>query len=123
MNEKQQQAILLLATGKTGSEVADQLKVTPKTISVWKSAPEFESALNKHLLDIKMAHSERLRHLCGLALETIEDCLHDEDLATKEKLSACFKILELAKVRPSEIGETDVGNLAFFDNIRKASAN
>ena len=36
MNKKQQQAILLLATGKTGTQVAEQHSVAPKTISTWR---------------------------------------------------------------------------------------
>lgn len=107
MNEKQQQAILLLATGKTGTQVAEQLQVTPKTISTWRSNPEFKAELNRHLLDIKTAHAERLRGLCDTALQTIETCLNDQNTPVKEKLAASFKLLELAQVTPSKIGSTD----------------
>lgn len=118
MNEKQQQAIILLATGKTGSEVAEQLKVTPKTISVWRSEPEFRAELNKHMLDIKTANAERMRSLCGVALQTIETCMLDEDTPVKEKLNASFKLLELGKVSPSEIGSTDASELPFDDSLK-----
>ena len=63
MNEKQQLAIQLLSTGKTGAQVAEQLQVTAKTVSTWRQNPEFQAELNKQLLDIKMAHAERLRSL------------------------------------------------------------
>lgn len=112
MNEKQQQAILLLATGKTGAQVAEQLKVTPKTISTWRHNPEFQAELNKHLLDIKEAHSERLRSLCTTALQIIENSLNDENVPVKEKLAASFKLLELGRVKPSLIGSTDPFELA-----------
>jgi hypothetical protein len=118
MNEKQQQAILLLATGKTGSEVAVQLKVTPKTISTWRSEPEFRAELNKHMLDIKTANAERMRSLCGVALQTIEICMLDKNTPVKEKLNASFKLLELSKVSPSEIGETDADKLSFEDRLK-----
>jgi hypothetical protein len=118
MNEKQQQAIILIASGKTGVQVAEQLKVTPKTISTWRACPEFRAELNKYMQDIKTAHAERLRSLCGKALDTIEDCLKDEELSSKDRLSACFKVLELAKVTPSEIGEIDAGTLAFYDRLK-----
>ena len=118
MNEKQQQAILLLATGKTGTQVAEQLQVTPKTISTWRSDPEFKAELNKHLLDIKTAYSERLRGLCATALQTIETCLNDENTPIKERLSASFKLLELGKVAPSRIGSTDARKLDLDDNLK-----
>ena len=71
MNEKQQQAIILIATGKTGVQVAEQLQITPKTISTWRATPEFRAELNKYMLEIKPAHAERLRNLCVLSLEVI----------------------------------------------------
>lgn len=36
INEKQQQAILLLAEGRTSEETANILNVTPKKISIWR---------------------------------------------------------------------------------------
>jgi Homeodomain-like domain-containing protein len=117
MNEKQQQAILLLAAGKTCSQVAEHLQVTPKTISTWRATPEFRAELNTYLQDIKTAHAERLRSLCGMALDTIEDCLNDGELSSKDRLSASFKLLELGRVSPSEIGETDAAKIHFEDML------
>jgi len=118
MNEKQQLAIQLLSTGKTGAEVAEQLQVTPKTVSIWRQDPEFRAELNRQLLDIKTAHSERLRSLCATALQTIENCLKDEKLPLKEKLAASFKLLELGHVKPSLIGSTDPAILALKEKLR-----
>tara|TARA_R110002073_G_C9274244_1_gene564599 strand:- start:464 stop:826 length:363 start_codon:yes stop_codon:yes gene_type:complete len=111
MNEKQQQAILLLATGKTGAQVAGQLQVTPKTISTWRSNPEFMAELNQHMLDIRTANSERMRNLCTVALQTIENGLLDDKTPVKEKLTASFKLLELSRVLPLQIGSTDARKL------------
>ncbi|SEN42866.1 helix-turn-helix domain-containing protein [Nitrosomonas marina] len=118
MNEKQRQAILLLASGKTGVKVAESLQVTPKTVSTWRSQPEFKAELNKHLLDIQSAHSERLRSLCTTALQTIENCLNDESISAKDKLRASFKVLHLAKVQPLEIGSIDAVELEFDEKLR-----
>lgn len=118
MNEKQQQAILLIASGKTGAQVAEQLQVTPKTVSTWRSTPEFRAELNKYMLDIKTANAERMRSLCGVALQTIETCILDENTPVKEKLTASFKLLELGKVSPSEIGATDAGKILFDDSLK-----
>ncbi len=99
MNEKQEQAILLLAQGKMCQEIAETLNVTAKTVSVWRADPEFRAALNQYLANIKAAHSERLRSLCGLAL-------NDEGLSPKDRLAASFKVLELCKVEPIKPGLT-----------------
>tara|TARA_R110002073_G_scaffold97431_1_gene224117 strand:- start:96 stop:455 length:360 start_codon:yes stop_codon:yes gene_type:complete len=118
MNEKKKQAILLLAMGKTGVQVAEQLQVTPKTVSTWRSDPEFRAELNKHLLDIKSAHSEHLRSLCTTALQTIENCLNDDKVPVKEKLAASFKVLQLGQMSPSRIGSSDPVRLALDEKLR-----
>ncbi|GJL73283.1 MAG: hypothetical protein NMNS01_24820 [Nitrosomonas sp.] len=120
MNEKQQQAVLLLASGKTGEETAKALNITPKTISTWRADADFKAAVNLHLENVRMAHAERLRNLCGLALSTIENCLNDKDLPSKVRLSASFKVLELSKVAPTEPGLTNVRKLKekdFYDSL------
>ena len=117
LNEKQEQAILLLAQGKMCQEIAETLNVTPKTISTWRADPEFRAALNQYLENIKAAHSERLRCLCGLALKTIEDSLNDEGLSPKDRLAASFKVLELCKVEPVKPGLTNASKLARYDAL------
>jgi len=119
MNEKQHLAIQHLSTGKTGAEVAELLQVTPKTVSTWRQDPEFKAELNKHLLDIKTAHSERLRSLCATALQTIENCLNDEKVPVKEKLAASFKLLELGQIKPLLIGSTDAEEIRKREFLNK----
>ena len=117
MNEKQQQAILLMAEGKMCQEVAEALDVTPKTISMWRADPEFKAALNQHLENIKAAHSERLRSLQGLALKTIEDCLNDSELPAKDRLAAAFKIIEISKMNVAEPGSTNAGQIRMQNTL------
>ncbi|GKS70220.1 hypothetical protein W03_22240 [Nitrosomonas sp. PY1] len=111
MNEKQQQAILMMAEGKAYQEIAEALDVTPKTISQWRTDPAFRAELNQHLHDIKAYHSEKLRQLQGQALKTIEDCLNDPEIPAKDRLAAAFKTLELGKIDVSEPGSTDASQL------------
>lgn len=84
MNEKQQ-AIILIVTGKTGAQVAEQLQITPKTVSTWRANPEFRAELNKYMQDIKTANAEHLRGMCAIALQTIETCILDKNTPVKEK--------------------------------------
>ncbi|MDP1559255.1 MAG: hypothetical protein Q8K59_08865 [Nitrosomonas sp.] len=120
MNKKQQQAILLFSAGKSCVEVANELNVTPKTISMWRSLPEFRAELNSHLLDIKQANSERLRSLCMKALTTVEEVMLHENTLAKEKLTAAFKVLELGKVSPDAIGSSNPDTLRMNDSFNEA---
>lgn len=117
MNEKQQQAILLMAEGRMCQEVAEALGVTPKTISQWRADLEFKAALHQHLHNIRESHSEKLRNLQGLALKTIEDCLNDQELPAKDKLAAAFKTLELGKISITQPGSTNPGQLKLEDDL------
>ncbi len=120
MNEKQQQAVILFASGQTCKQVADQLNVTPKTISTWRSDHEFMAVLNTHLQDIQQANSERLRNLGAAALDTIEEIMTDKTIAPKDRLNAAVKILELGRVTTEPVQSTDPAKLrvkAMFDDL------
>lgn len=117
MNEKQKQAILLLAQGKMCQEIAETLNVTAKTVSVWRADPEFRAELNQYLENIKAAHSERLRNLCGIALKTIEVLLNNEELSARDRLAASFRVLELCKLEPVKPGLTNATKLARYDAL------
>lgn len=120
MNEKQQQAVILLASGKTCKQAAEQLNVTPKTISTWRSDHEFKAVLNTHLQDIQQANSERLRNLGTAALDTIEEIMTDKTIAPKDRLNAAVKILELGRVTTEPVQSTDPAKLrvkAMFDDL------
>ena len=120
MNEKQQQAVILFASGQTCKQVADQLNVTPKTISTWRSDHEFMAVLNTHLQDIQQANSERLRNLGTAALDTIEEIMTDKTIAPKDRLNAAVKILELGRVTTEPVQSTDPAKLrvkAMFDDL------
>ncbi|SDZ17896.1 helix-turn-helix domain-containing protein [Nitrosomonas sp. Nm33] len=115
LSEKQYTAVTLLALGKTCKEVAEQLGVTPKTVSVWRADPEFRAAVNRCRKDYREAQTRRLSSLCDKALTTIEESLNDEALKIEDKLKASFKILELCKVSPEEIGATDARRIRMQD--------
>ncbi|MBX3640977.1 MAG: helix-turn-helix domain-containing protein [Nitrosomonas sp.] len=120
MNEKQQQAIILFASGKTCKVIAEQLNVTPKTISTWRACPEFMAMLNSYLQDIQQANSERLRNLGTTALDTIEEIMSDKTIAPKDRLNAAVKILELGRVTTEPVQSSDPAKLrvkAMFDDL------
>lgn len=111
LNEKQSMAVTLLAMGNNCKQVAEYLSVTPKTISTWRADPEFRAAINECIKDYRETQARRLSILCDKALATIEQSLNDDGLKIEDKLKASFKILELCKVTPEEIGETDASKI------------
>ncbi len=117
MNEKQQQAILMMVEGKMYREIAKVLGVTSKTISQWRADPEFRATLNQHLENIQAAHSEKFRNLQGLALKTIEDCLNNPEFSAKDRMAAAFKILDLGRITITQPGSTNAAQIKFEDNF------
>lgn len=120
LNEKQHAAITLLALGKTGKEVAEELSVTPKTITTWRTDPEFRAAINQCLKEYREVQSRRFSSLCDKAITTIEESIDNSTLKPEDKLKAAFKILELCKVSPEKIGETNANRIAkqdIFENL------
>ena len=123
MNEKKQQAILMMSEGMMFQEIAKKLTVTPKTISEWRSEPEFRATLNQYLENMQSAHSEKLRNLQGIALQTIQDCLNNPEYSPKEKLTAAFKILALSGISVTQPGSSSAVQLIEEDNLLKIFLN
>ena len=59
---KQIKAISLLASGKLCRTVADELSVSPQTISEWKRQPVFVAEINKLRLEALEATSRKIQH-------------------------------------------------------------
>lgn len=119
LSEKQHAAITLLALGKAGKDVAEELGVTPKTITTWRTDPEFRSAINQCLKDFREIQSRRLSGLCDKALTTIEESIDSESLKPEEKLKVAYKILEFCKITPEKIGATNAVKIAKQDFLEK----
>ena len=59
---KQIKAISLLASGNLCRTVADELSVSPQTISEWKRQPVFVAEINKLRLEALEATSRKIQH-------------------------------------------------------------
>jgi transcriptional regulator with XRE-family HTH domain len=77
LKPKQQRAIQLLASGLSGKEVASELGVTPKTISIWHRDVGFSLALaaeqSRQLRELK----RRLVGASDLAMAAIVDIIRN----------------------------------------------
>lgn len=100
-------AIELLAMGGNNKSVAERLDIAPETVSRWRSDFEFQAAMNKIIDEAQKTAKDRLRHLSGVALETIENVLLDKETPPRDRMTAAFKILELTQVSAPKIGSTN----------------
>ncbi len=75
LKPKQEQAALLLAQGKLCREVAQELEVTPQTISEWKRNAEFEAFTNTLRGEGVMAAITRMHGLTTEAVATFAELM------------------------------------------------
>ena len=100
-------AVEYLATGMNVKSVAEELGIAAETVSRWRADFNFQAALNVILEDAQQTAKDRLRHLAGVALDTIEAVLTDSEAPAKDRLTAALKVLELTKVTPDRIGSSN----------------
>ena len=89
---KQDQAIALLITGKTVTEVAEVVEVTRQTVSEWlHHHPGFQATLHQRQRELWHEASEQLRALIPKALEVVTQALEGEQAlpAAVHVLKAC----------------------------------
>ncbi|MDX2425518.1 MAG: hypothetical protein QNK15_04610 [Cycloclasticus sp.] len=104
LNAQHQHAIILLSEGQNNKAVAETLNIAPETLSRWKSDYHFQAQLNSLLTANHEAQADKLRRLSGVALDTIEQVMQDNEALHRDKLTAAFKVLELTKLRQSNLG-------------------
>lgn len=94
LNENQQLAIQLLASGKAGKAVAQELEIRNETLSRWRNQPQFQAELNAFVEDIRENARGRLLSLVDRALEIIEQELMSDELSSQRTRTA-FKVLQM----------------------------
>jgi len=77
-NEKKQKAINLLATGIYKQvEVARIVGVNGATLSTWRQRPEFQSAINQRIIELRRPIDDAYRELKILAAQRLRQMLVD----------------------------------------------
>ncbi|MGB9687465.1 helix-turn-helix domain-containing protein [Thermogutta sp.] len=94
MRLAQKNAIELLLAGKTDQEVAEAVRASRQTVTLWRNRDElFQAALDARRHEVWGAQVERLRQLVARAIQVLEDDLHqDEDRQLRQ--SAAVHILK-----------------------------
>jgi len=94
LNGNQQLAIQLLASGKAGKAVAQELGIRNETLSRWRNQPQFQAELNAFVEDIRENARGRLLALVDRALEIIEQELKNDEPSSQRTRTA-FKVLQM----------------------------
>src|SRR5262249_30387468 len=97
----QQNAVDLLATGKTDTEAAESLSLNRVTLTRWRLYdPVFQAALNERRAEVWGAGLERLRSLIPRALDVLAEAIENGNMSAK--LKAARTILGLVEL-PSPV--------------------
>jgi transposase-like protein len=95
LSAQQQQAIVLLASGKTVSETANEVGVERETVSRWKNRDAlFASALSYQQAALWEAAQDKLRASVLKAAGALDELLEHEDAAVRLKaIGLAYKAL------------------------------
>lgn len=93
LTAKQQQAITLLASGKSQRQTAKAVGVSPQTITAWMKLDGFQKGLDGLLSTVEAESTQLLRSQRLKAVEALTDLLDSKTPAVK--LAAAKTVLEL----------------------------
>ena len=91
LNENQLLAVQLVAQGRSGKEIAQELSVAEETISRWKKQPAFIALVNDLLGQLRYTTQQKMRNLVLLALEILEKELSNKD--NKNIVNIALKVI------------------------------
>ncbi len=94
LTPKQEQAAVLLISGKSGVETAHELDISPETVCKWKQIPEFEALMNQLRGDLLESARETIRSTAKAAAGTLTTLATDAD-SEAVRLRACVHVLEI----------------------------
>lgn len=93
LTAKQQQAVTLLASGKSQRQTAKAVGVSPQTITAWMKLDAFQKGLDGLLSTVEAESTQLLRSQRLKAVDALTDLLDSKTPAVK--LAAAKTMLEL----------------------------
>ena len=97
----------LVAIGKSGKQIAEELSLAEETISRWKKLPEFQAEVNAILLECRDNAKQRLRNLLTNSLVFLEEEMNNPE--SRHRINIALKMLQL--VRINELVHEDIGSV------------
>lgn len=104
LTAKQIRGAELLASGWLSKHIAQELKVSPETISHWKHNEAFQVISNHFRAEVLHRSLDRLRALHIVAFDTLSNTLQNPDTPQNIKLKAALGIIAAG-------GLTDKGSM------------
>ena len=101
LTSKQIHAAGLIALGMTKRIIAEEVGVTPQTISVWSASDEFEALINQFKMQSLEDARDRIRARSGSAVDTIRD-LMDKGEKEAVRLQAARTVLDVTGISNPE---------------------
>ena len=77
LSAKQIQALPLLIAGLTSKAVAEEIGVSPQTLTEWRKNSEFEAYLNELKLEALNSARDQLRYSAQVAVDGLRELAHD----------------------------------------------
>ena len=106
LNNNQLIAVQLVAQGKTGKFISENLNVAQETISRWRKKPEFIASVNVVLNQLRDSTQQKMRNILHLSLEILERELMKENSTVNVNLA--LKIVQNCKLK--DLIEEDIGS-------------
>ena len=107
LNENQLLTTHLVAIGKSGKQIAEELSVAEETISRWKKLPEFQAEINAILLECRDNTKQRLRNLLTNSLVFLEEEMNNPE--SRHKVNIALKMLQLVRIHA--LVHEDIGSV------------
>ena len=79
LEPQQQQALVLLASGKGVAEISETLNIHRTTLWMWRKQPEFIASWNQMVQQGKEGQIQTLLELQQQALSVLKDCLSSQN--------------------------------------------
>lgn len=98
LSSKVEQAAILLASGKTGREVAKELGIAAETLSRWKSTPEFQAVANRYRHEYLEAARDASRAAVISAFSVLVEIMQDSTQAAGDRIKAASKVLDVSNL-------------------------
>ena len=97
LNESQVMACNLLATGMKTTEILNQLKIRPETLSRWKQNEEFIRQLKKTQEKILETIINRQKHILILSQDILINALNNDKLDEFKKAMIALRYIGLIR--------------------------
>lgn len=97
LNPRMLKAAIIIAYGGAKKKAAEEVGVSPQTISYWGHNAAFSKLISDIKLDMMIESRNRLRSLLPLSLEKLESIITSSD-SDSVKLKAIKLVLDQAKV-------------------------